>query len=478
MMGWAQCELIPGRSNEDAALLEWGSSAIIHNADGVVARFGPSAKHPEFELGIEAELVTASPRQGCEALSNARQAATQIVVMYRGGCAFGVKAAHASAAGAAAMLVVNSDRRSPDRAFAMASEAKGEVADDGERESTASVPSVMISYAAGQQLRDHRPPRMRVFAGGGRPFIESVTDNAPVLYLVHNAMTEGEMAAARRALEPSLATASDDLERVHRVLGALRGSELSSFYDRLASIVGYPVEHLGDLALERRARGAYAPRDERRLSRFNADLGDDARGQTVLSVYVYLDDAPADGGGELYFPRARPAPTKILPRKGLAAVFYSSLEDGSLDPTAAHGDGPLPPGASLAVLHLRVYAAPRTLARRLVLPLLLAPLNGAPSKTLVYAAKRFFARAFGPDHAAENGVDLALYLLALALLAPFAFLAVAAFKAYERSKAPPKRKSTHHHHHHADKPADAKSDAGKGGAAARKHPNAAAKKFN
>ena len=71
----------PRRSTDDSALLEWGSSAIIHNADGVVARFGPAATHPEFELGIEANLVTASPRQGCEALTNARDAETQIVVM-------------------------------------------------------------------------------------------------------------------------------------------------------------------------------------------------------------------------------------------------------------------------------------------------------------------------------------------------------------------------------------------------------------
>ena len=78
----------PKRSSADSALLEWGNSAIIHNADGVVARFGPAATHPEFELGIEADLVTASPRQGCEALSNAAKALTQIVVMYRGGCSF------------------------------------------------------------------------------------------------------------------------------------------------------------------------------------------------------------------------------------------------------------------------------------------------------------------------------------------------------------------------------------------------------
>ena len=109
----------PKRSPDDSALLEWGNSAIIHNADGVVAKFGPGATHPEFELGIEADLVTATPRQGCEPLGNAALARTQIVVMYRGGCDFKTKAETAAAAGAAALIVVNNDRRSPDRAFAM-----------------------------------------------------------------------------------------------------------------------------------------------------------------------------------------------------------------------------------------------------------------------------------------------------------------------------------------------------------------------
>lgn len=451
---------------DDAALLEWGSSAIIHNADGVVvrarssmqscsrahpqARFGPSAAHPEFQLGVEAELVTANPRQGCKPLINARLAATQIVVMVQGKCTFGEKARNAADAGAVALLVVNSERRSPDRAFAMSAGAKGETApssdDERAREAElASLPSVMISYAAGQQLREHAPPRMRLFAGGGRPFIESVTDAAPVVYLVHNAILESEAQSALAKLEPYLApTAADaNVHRAHRVLGALRGSELSAFYDRLASIVGYPVEHLSDPALELRTSSSspFAAKDERRLSRFNVDLGDDARLQTVMSVHVFLDDLDDDESG-LYFPRARPAPIRLKTTKNVAAVWYSALEDGSLDATAAHGEGPIPKHQRSRVLHLRVYNAPRTLARRVVLPLLLLPVAGAPSKTIVFAAKRFFGRAFGHDAALENGIDLALYAFALLVLAPFALAALAAFKAYERSKAPPKRRTT------------------------------------
>ena len=62
----------------------------------------PGGDASRAELGIEADLVTASPRQGCEALSNAAKALTQIVVMYRGGCSFRKKLENAEAAGAAA----------------------------------------------------------------------------------------------------------------------------------------------------------------------------------------------------------------------------------------------------------------------------------------------------------------------------------------------------------------------------------------
>ena len=271
----------PKRSSADSALLEWGNSAIIHNADGVVARFGPAATHPEFELGIEADLVTASPRQGCEALSNAAKALTQIVVMYRGGCSFRKKLENAEAAGAAALIVVNNDRRSPDRAFAMSLDADEEVdrPDDGldpDQDAKIRTPSLMVSYAAGQQLREHGPRRMRIFAGGDRPFIESVTDAAPLLYLVHNAIMDSEIEAAKAKLAPYLLphppgrSNEAPIHRATRSLGALRGAQLTAFYDRVASIVGYPVDHLSEPILERRRAGQpYALREDRALLPLN-----------------------------------------------------------------------------------------------------------------------------------------------------------------------------------------------------------------
>ena len=442
----------PKRSSADSALLEWGNSAIIHNADGVVARFGPAATHPEFELGIEADLVTASPRQGCEVLTNAKHALTQIVVMYRGGCSFRKKLATAEAAGAAALIVVNNDRRSPDRVFAMSLDADDEIdsVEDGQPDVDADLqirtPSLMVSYAAGQQLREHGPRRMRIFAGGDRPFIESVTDAAPLLYLVHNAIIDEEIAAAKQLLAPYLLphppgrSTEAPVHRATRSLGALRGAQLTAFYERIASIVGYPVDHLSEPVLERRRAGqAYALREDRALLPLNPRGVEDARARTIMTVYCYLDDVADDDGGALYFARARPGAVRVRVRKGLAAIFYSALEDGTLDRTAAHGDAPLRPGAEAWVLALRIYDRPRPLARRVLLPAVLwLPFGGAPPKALAVAAYRFFARAVGEEKA-PAAVDAALWALASLLLAPFALAAYLAYKALEKSRTPPPR---------------------------------------
>jgi len=336
----------------------------------------------------------------------------------------------------------------------------------------ASMPSVMISYAAGQQLREHAPRRMRLFAGGGRPFIESVTDVTPVLYLVHNAMTQQELDAALSSLTPAL-NAKEKAKtniiggstiRAHRILGILRGSTLNTFYERVSSIVGHPVEYLSDLVLEKRLQNSPTSpvRDDLRLSRFNAETGDDLRLTTVMTVYIFINtihidndqDNAKDGG--LIFPRARPHPVRISPTKALATIWYSAMEDGSLDRAAAHLDGALGPGNHSYRLHLRVYAQPRSLARRLLLPLLLFPFGPTgPNKHLAIATRRFFIRSFS-ELKADAAIDIVLYILFAIFLTPLAAVAFFAYTVYEQSRAKPKRRSIPSKSDHGKKKAPGK----------------------
>ena len=82
---------------------------------------------------------------------------------------------------------------------------------------------------------------MRIFAGGDRPFIESVTDAAPLCRLVHNAIMDSEIEAAKAKLAPYLLphppgrSNEAPIHRATRSLGALRGAQLTAFYDRVAS---------------------------------------------------------------------------------------------------------------------------------------------------------------------------------------------------------------------------------------------------
>ena len=38
----------------------------------------------------------------------------------------------------------------------------------------------------GHAMMEDQPERLRLYPGGGRPFIESVSDDAPVVFLIHN----------------------------------------------------------------------------------------------------------------------------------------------------------------------------------------------------------------------------------------------------------------------------------------------------
>lgn len=52
-----------------------------------------------------------------------------------------------------------------------------------------------------------------------------------------------------------------------------------------------------------------------------------------MTVVYFLDDANDSNGGGFLFPRGQ---LRIQPRKGMAVVFHSHLEDGSLDVASLH----------------------------------------------------------------------------------------------------------------------------------------------
>ncbi len=106
--------------------------------------------------------------------------------MFRGACDFETKARRAVEAGAVALVVINHDQTRPDHAFAMSKLSKQGAGGEGSDATSVSlaeeesswkpqIPCVMISWNSGQAILEDKPERLRLYPGGGRPFIESVS---------------------------------------------------------------------------------------------------------------------------------------------------------------------------------------------------------------------------------------------------------------------------------------------------------------
>ena len=64
--GLEDYESYPKRSDADAAVIEWGHSAMIQSVDGVVASFGAQISETEAALfEVEASVVMSQPPQAC-----------------------------------------------------------------------------------------------------------------------------------------------------------------------------------------------------------------------------------------------------------------------------------------------------------------------------------------------------------------------------------------------------------------------------
>ena len=79
---------------------------------------------------------------GCETLDNAADLAGKIAFIDRGNCQFLTKVQNAEAAGAIGVVIANNDTQRPDRVFDM-----------GGFDQSVTIPSVMVSYLVGQQIR-------------------------------------------------------------------------------------------------------------------------------------------------------------------------------------------------------------------------------------------------------------------------------------------------------------------------------------
>lgn len=291
----------------------------------------------------------------------------------------------------------------PDFIYSM--EPEGD--EEAEHAKTVDIPVIMVSRTSGNVLttatvvegmtdaeiralpNNGMPERVRLYAGGDRPFFEDVTSaNAqPTVYLIHNMLTDAEcsdlIAAASsgggskfKELDDTKSsilehiTASSDgrvkavgIDRAVLWKGQLHSHAGKQIEERIDQVTGYPSDHFSDWHVDRFKSGSfYAPHFDILPTQV-----------PIASISVFLNDVPEENGGEIVYPNVSDGTrVKIRPTRGLAVVHHNADEDYQFDPATLHAELELTggPDAIKYVARKYIYALPQSPARRIVLPML------------------------------------------------------------------------------------------------------------
>ena len=258
----SSARVFPQRSSHEAAIIEWGHSAIISALDGAVAAFGPqTSMGASFE--VETAPVLARPIDGVgdrmknkndggdgdiildqmtlPALDNADDVMGNMVIMTDDAGLSGVAMARiAKMSGAAALMIVNTDRDAGDYIFSVEAETEEEAEYAADN---IDIPVFMVSLQAGNVITTALatddmdpevvnsggalPDRVRLYAGGDRPFFEDVVSGMPLVYLIHNMLTADECDGLVSAAEGRYDRV-DDASGENNYLENLMASDVSS----------------------------------------------------------------------------------------------------------------------------------------------------------------------------------------------------------------------------------------------------------
>lgn len=164
--------IYPIRSQQEAAVLEWGHSAIISALDAAVAAFGPQTSDAAL-LEVETQPILADPINGVweeqeekeeereeekeengrhDKLRNADAVHGNVVIMTNTGMGIsGVEMAKlAQSSGAAALVVVNVDEERPDDIYRMEIDPSNET--EVQMAATIDIPVLVISLSSANVL--------------------------------------------------------------------------------------------------------------------------------------------------------------------------------------------------------------------------------------------------------------------------------------------------------------------------------------
>lgn len=399
-------EVFPIRSTDEAAVVEWGNSAIISALDGAVATFGPQTSLGAF-FEVETAPVLANPINGDGQrefiedgdsrvpypgpLNNRDEVSGNMVIMTNESNLSGVVMARiAKESGAAALMVVNVDVDAPDYIYSLSHNTDEEETYAIEH---IDIPVIMVSLASGNLIttatveegmdendivNNGMPDRVRLYAAGDRPFFEDVSHENPVLYLIHNLLNTEEcdtlIKAAQGGMDrlddlsdnllEDIMASKDNKPRAIRVEGMVlwKGQAEShagrQIEERIEQVTGYPRDHFSDWHIRKYVEGSMHELHYDRNPIHSA----------VATITVFLNEIETENGGAIVYPNPENGPPiKIIPKLGLAIVHHNTNQNGEYDSAAIYGE--LPTTGSVKYIAKRyVYDAPLSPSRRIILP--------------------------------------------------------------------------------------------------------------
>ncbi|KAL7541967.1 hypothetical protein ACHAXR_011410 [Thalassiosira sp. AJA248-18] len=419
----SSARVFPQRTSDEAAVIEWGHSAIISALDGAVATFGPqTSMGANFE--VETAPVLANPIDGVgkrdnksttdgddivsdlelPKLINADEVEGNMVIMTDAAGLSGVAMARiAKESGAAALMVVNTDQNAGDYIYSLEVESEEEAK---YAEENIDIPVVMVSLQAGNVITTAMatddmdpsvvnkggalPDRVRLYAGGDRPFFEDAVSKNPVVYLIHNMLTSEEcddlisMAKGKydkvddttginNYLENTIASDNGEalaknIDRVMLWKGGLAGKLIKDIDERISQVTGFPPEHFSDFQINKyEEASSHEPHFD-----INPANG------IMASITIFLNDVPQEQGGEFVFPKPEDRddePVVISPTKGLAVVHHNTDEAYNFDKSTLHQEAVLNGGFKY-IAKKYVFLNPQPNHMRIVLPLMALPFGG------------------------------------------------------------------------------------------------------
>jgi hypothetical protein len=355
----------PRRTEEEAAEVE-AMPILASPLNGVGNRYG------DDEDGIP-----------IRELDNTDEVHGNMVVMTNNGglSAFGM-AKVAKLSGAAALLIVNIDEGRPDDIYRLE-------ALEGESTDEIDIPVVMISLNSANVLttatveqgmkkedivNNGMPERVRLYAGGDRPFFEDVEPMDPTLYLIHNLMTDEEADTLVRSAESKVSPIEEDdvlqftvqkenfpnVDRAVLWSGLLQTTGQKAIEERIEQVTGFPSAHHSDFVIDRLDAGAH----------WKPHYDTHPYLIPMATITVFL----TDNGGPVVYPSAKD-PVKITPTKGMAIVHHNTDNKHNMDFSSLHAmmEGDNGPAY---VARKYVFTTPISNARRIVLPIFALPFGG------------------------------------------------------------------------------------------------------